>query len=86
MHHLASCSLVTLLSLLLPAAASSNSTQVLSALNASGLSPGTQVFLPSDSDYTDETIQRWTIYDEPTYIASVKPALESDVQKVVSSQ
>ncbi|KAM0796584.1 FAD-dependent oxidase [Usnea florida] len=83
MHHLASYSLVTLLACLLPLAASSNQTQVLAALKVSGLSPFTQIILASDTNYKDETVQRWTIHDQPTYIASVKPALKSDVQKII---
>jgi hypothetical protein len=47
------------------------------------LSPGTGVFLPSDSNYTTETIQRWDTFSEPSYVVSVKPALDTDVQKIV---
>ena len=48
------------------------------------LSPGTGIFLASDSNYTSETIQRWDAFSEPQYTVSVKPALETDVQKLVS--
>lgn len=48
-----------------------------------GLSPGTQIFFPSDPLWETETTQRWTVHDAPTYVASIKPALESDVQKIV---
>jgi hypothetical protein len=42
-----------------------------------------EVFLPTDSNYTQETTQRWTAYKEPTYIVAVKPASEADVQSIV---
>ena len=48
------------------------------------LSSGSQVYLPTDADYSNETIQRWNVFNPPTYIVSVKPALETDVQEVVS--
>ena len=49
------------------------------------LSPGSQVILPSDPNYASETTQRWTVYNGPTYQASIKPALPSDVQVIVST-
>jgi hypothetical protein len=49
----------------------------------SGLSSGTETFLASDPDFANETTQRWTTHDAPTYIVAVKPAVESDVQKIV---
>lgn len=49
------------------------------------LSPGTDFYLPTDSNYTAETTQRWNAYGAPTYVVSVKPALEGDVQKIVRS-
>ena len=50
------------------------------------LSPGSEVYLPTDSNFTDETAitQRWNSFSEPTYAVAVKPATEGDVQKVVS--
>lgn len=48
-----------------------------------GLSPGTRIFFPSDSHWVTETTQRWTVHDAPSYVASIRPALESDVQKIV---
>ena len=47
------------------------------------LSSGTEIFYPSDLNWTTETRQRYTVHDSPSYFASVKPALESDVQKLV---
>ena len=48
------------------------------------LSPQTGIFLPNESDYTSETIQRWDSFSAPTYLVSVKPALDTDVQTIVS--
>lgn len=47
------------------------------------LSAGTKIFLPSDPDYANETTQRWTVYEEPTYAAAIVPATASDVQNIV---
>lgn len=47
------------------------------------LSAGSKIFLPSDPNYVNETTQRYTTHDAPTYRASVKPALDTDVQKIV---
>jgi hypothetical protein len=47
------------------------------------LSPASKIFLPSSPNYTQETTQRWNIYEEPTYIVSVQPALDTDVRKIV---
>ncbi|KAB8277720.1 hypothetical protein BDV30DRAFT_234585 [Aspergillus minisclerotigenes] len=49
-----------------------------------GLSPATGIFYPSNADWTNDP-QRWTLHDSPTYLAAVKPATESDVQKLVES-
>ncbi|ROV92439.1 hypothetical protein VPNG_09576 [Cytospora leucostoma] len=57
----------------------SNITQTL----RSSLSAGTEIFLPSDPDYANETTQRWTVYEEPTYVAAIVPAIASDVQEIV---
>lgn len=47
-------------------------------------SPNTQIFFPTDPNYTNETTQRWNFYSAPSYLASIKPGSEADVQKVVS--
>ena len=47
-------------------------------------SPTTQIFFPTDPDYANETTQRWNFYSAPSYLASIKPGTEADVQKVVS--
>ena len=45
---------------------------------------GTQVFFPGQANYANLTTQRWSVYEEPTYAASVKPACVQDVITVVS--
>ena len=47
------------------------------------LSPGSEVFLESDSDFAQRSI-RWTDYMRPGYSIVVKPATVLDVQKLVS--
>ncbi|TAQ85517.1 hypothetical protein B7494_g6173 [Chlorociboria aeruginascens] len=61
------------------------------ALNASAIAPlisqlsaGTQVFYPTDANWTNETVQRWTEFSAPTFFASIKPTEVSDVQKIVT--
>ena len=48
------------------------------------LSPEASFYLPSDPNYKMETTQRWTTYSEPSYVISVKPSTEQDVQSIVS--
>ena len=66
------------------AAAALNASNIVQRLSSSalGLSPGTKVFLRTDPGFANETA-RYTIHDPPTYIVAVRPALESDVQKIV---
>ena len=47
------------------------------------LSKASGVYLPSDSNYNQETLPRWNAFSAPTYIVSVKPATDQDVQKIV---
>jgi len=47
------------------------------------LSPKTGVYLPSHPNYASETTQRWNAFGAPSYVVSVKPALDTDVQKIV---
>ena len=56
----------------------------LTALFGPYLSPGAQIILPYSANYSQEITQRWTIWEEPTYIGAIKPASEADVQKIVS--
>ncbi|KAL9005330.1 MAG: hypothetical protein Q9188_001894 [Gyalolechia gomerana] len=44
---------------------------------------GTQVFFPGQANYTALTTQRWTSYEAPSYLASIKPSCVEDVQKIV---
>lgn len=46
-------------------------------------SPKTQIYFPDDPNWTNETTQRWNIYSAPSYVASIKPGSEEDVQRVV---
>lgn len=48
------------------------------------LSSGSKVYLPSDSNYTQEATQRWNAFSAPSYIVSVKPATEEDIQIIAS--
>lgn len=51
------------------------------------LSKNAGIYFPSDTNYDNETIQRWTIYepDVPTYVAAIKPATEADISTTVSA-
>ncbi|KAL8940821.1 MAG: hypothetical protein Q9216_002610 [Gyalolechia sp. 2 TL-2023] len=44
---------------------------------------GTQVFFPGQANYTALTTQRWTTYEAPSYLASIKPSCVEDVQRIV---
>ena len=46
---------------------------------------GTQVFFPGMVNYANLTTQRWTSFEAPSYVASIKPSCADDVAKVVSS-
>lgn len=46
---------------------------------------GTQVFFPAMANYANLTTQRWTSFEAPSYVASIKPSCADDVAKVVSS-
>ncbi|MCJ1436573.1 hypothetical protein MMC27_005953 [Xylographa pallens] len=47
------------------------------------LSNTSTVYLPSESNYSVETTQRWNAFSAPTYIISVKPSTDFDVQKII---
>ena len=47
------------------------------------LSNSSTVYLPSESNYSFETTQRWNAFSAPTYIISVKPSTDVDIQKIV---
>ena len=48
------------------------------------LSADSAVFLPSEINYTLLTTQRFNTFSGPTYVVSVKPTTDLDVQKIVS--
>ena len=48
------------------------------------ISPGANVYFPSDSNYSSEVTLRSSTFDQPTYYATVQPAIASDVQTIVS--
>jgi hypothetical protein len=56
----------------------------LTALFGPSLSPAAEIILPSDSEWSSEVTQRWTIHDAPSYAGAIKPATEKDVQNIVS--
>ncbi|KAF2740590.1 FAD-binding domain-containing protein [Polyplosphaeria fusca] len=49
------------------------------------ISSASQIFFPSDSNWANETTQRWDVYEPtvPTYVAAIKPATEADVSAAV---
>lgn len=47
------------------------------------LSETSAVHLPSESNYTLETTQRWNAFSAPTYIISVKLTTDRNVEKIV---
>ncbi|KAH1604126.1 hypothetical protein KXV73_000463 [Aspergillus fumigatus] len=46
------------------------------------LTPEAHIFLPSDGDYEDNVMARWSTFNDPSYVATVKPATETDVQAI----
>jgi hypothetical protein len=73
-----------LLGLLSPALAAIIKTRDIDSLFLSLLSPGAEIYFPSQANFTTEVTQRWTIFEAPTYYAAIKPAIPSDVQAIVS--
>ncbi|KUI53500.1 hypothetical protein VP1G_01039 [Cytospora mali] len=56
----------------------------LTALYASGLSSGAQIYYATDINWDTEVTQRWTIDSEPTFYGAIKPAIEADIQHIVN--
>ena len=56
----------------------------LAALFGPSLSPGAEIFLRSDSQWSTQVTQRWTIHEAPSYAGAIKPATEEDIQNIVS--
>ncbi|PKY04996.1 FAD binding domain protein [Aspergillus campestris IBT 28561] len=54
------------------------------ALFSPVLSPGAEICLPSDK-VCGPVISRWSTFKTPSYIATIKPATEEDVQKIVQT-
>lgn len=59
--------------------------QNLTSLFGPHLSPRAQIILPTDDTFASQLTQRWTDYNKPSYIGAIKPATESDIQKIVSA-
>jgi fumiquinazoline A oxidase len=74
--------LVVLSSLLLPLLAVA--TPNITAIFGNSLSPGAEIFLPSQANYSEDVIERWTTYEAPSYIGAIKPAIVTDIQNIVS--
>lgn len=76
--------MVSMLSLLLalPCALALTGQQIVDGLSPS-LSSGSAVYLASDPAYAKQITPRWDVYDPPTYVVAVKPAVVEDVQAVV---
>lgn len=48
------------------------------------LSPEAGIFLSADEVYNTEVTPRWSTFNDPSYIAAIKPETEEDVQSIVS--
>ena len=53
---------------------------------AHGLSTGASIHYPTQVDYNTSTIQRYDLWDQPTFAITIKPATDEDVQYIVSNQ
>ena len=49
------------------------------------ISPGAEIFVPSDANWTTEVTQRWSSWLTPSYIGAIKPTTEADIQTIVSN-
>lgn len=54
------------------------------SMSSLSLSTGTRVLYHSNPEWHNDTV-RWAEYKPPTYFVSVRPALEADVQALVST-
>lgn len=50
--------------------------------SGNGWSAGTKILFSGDNEFAEVTT-RWAAYKPPTYTASISPATEEDVAKVV---
>ena len=48
------------------------------------LSLESHIYLTNESSY-DDVVPRWSTYKKPSYVATIKPASEEDVQSIVST-
>lgn len=75
--HIATVLVVAALSATASAAAN------LTAIFGGHLSSGAQILYPTSPNYTTQVQQRWTTWDQPSFIGTIKPATEGDVQTIV---
>lgn len=57
----------------------------LTALFSPSLSPGAEIFLPTNPDDDEDLTQRWSLAFEPSFVLNIKPATNEDVQNIVSA-
>ncbi|KAF6222867.1 hypothetical protein HO133_000918 [Letharia lupina] len=55
----------------------------LTALFSPSLSPGAEIFLPTNPDDDEDLTQRWSLAFEPSFVLNIKPATNEDVQNIV---
>lgn len=77
---------LALLYIFLFLAAAYKSATNITGLFAPYLSPGSQIYLSSDANFTGELIPRWSSWHPPSYIGAIKPATETDVREIVSHE
>ncbi len=53
---------------------------------ALGLSPGASIHYPSQANFNTSTVQRYSLWEDPTFAVTIKPATERDVQLIVSGK
>jgi hypothetical protein len=49
------------------------------------LSLNAEIILPSAGNFSERLTPRWTNYLSPSYIGAIKPATETDIQKIVGN-
>ncbi|KAL9074399.1 MAG: hypothetical protein Q9157_004402 [Trypethelium eluteriae] len=57
----------------------------LTALYGPGLSPGAEIFYPSDPHWSEDVTQRWDLYHAPKYFGAIQPATEQDIQHIAKT-
>lgn len=61
-----------------------NNVKNLTSIFGPSLSPGAQILLPTDVDFSTQLTQRWTDYNAPSFIGAIKPSTEGDIQNIVN--